>query len=291
MTGWTTLVQAETLAIALGRPDLAILDCRFSLVSPGAGENAWLQAHLPGALYAHLERDLSDPAKHSARRDADASGTGRHPWPAAMDFTAKLGRWGITPQHQVIAYDDGDGAIAARLWFLLRALGHDKVAVLDGGWARWTALGLPVDSHVRTPIPAGYPAHDFDRARLLDAAQVRARLDTGGLLIDARSADRFRGDNEHMDRVPGHVPGARSRPYSENLVDGRFKTPVQLAAEFRETLGAQSADTTMVMCGSGVTACHHLLAMERAGLPGAKLFTGSWSGWIEDPTRPVATGD
>lgn len=284
MAGWTTLVQAETLAIALGRADLAILDCRFSLASPGAGEIAWLQGHLPGALHAHLDRDLS------AARDAKAVGVGRHPWPVAADFTAKLGQWGITPGHQVVAYDDGDGAIAARLWFLLRALGHDKVAVLDGGWSRWTALGLPVDSHVRDPNPARYRAQGFDSDRLLDAVQVQSRMDSGELLLDARSAERFRGENETIDRIAGHVPGARNRPYTQNLADGRFKPPVQLAAEFRETLGAQTPDTTMVMCGSGVTACHHLLAMERAGLPGAKLFTGSWSGWIEDPARPAASG-
>ncbi len=291
MAGWTTLVQAETLAAALGRADLAILDCRFSLASPGAGEIAWLQGHVPGAGYAHLDRDLSDPARRAVQRDATASGAGRHPWPAAAAFVAKLGQWGITASHQVVAYDDGDGAIAARLWFLLRSLGHDRVAVLDGGWARWTALGLPVDSQVRAPAPASYPAKDFDHARLLDATQVQGRLDAGDLLIDARSAERFRGENEHIDRVPGHVPGTHNRPYTENLVDGRFKPPARLADEFRTLLGEHCSAQTMLMCGSGVTACHHLLAMERAGLPGAKLFTGSWSGWIEDPARPVVTGE
>ncbi|HEY0662427.1 MAG TPA: sulfurtransferase [Lysobacter sp.] len=276
--GWNTLVQAETLAIALGRPDLAIVDCRFSIVSPGAGEMAYLQAHLPGAVYAHLDRDLSDMAKQKQ---------GRHPWPDAAEFTAKLGAWGITPQHQVVAYDDGDGAIAARFWFLLRALGHEKVAVLDGGWARWTALGLPVDTQVRRPPSLRYTA-DFDMGMLLDAEQVQARLEEGELLLDARAADRFRGENEMLDRVAGHVPGAVSRPYAENLVEGRFKPPVQLAAEFRALLGERTPDRLVSMCGSGVTACHHLLAMERAGLRGGKLFTGSWSGWIEDPSRPIA---
>lgn len=281
MTGWTTLVQAETLSIALGRPDLAIVDCRFSITSPGAGEVAYQAAHLPGAVYAHLDRDLSDMRKH---------GQGRHPWPDAADFTARLGEWGISPRHQVVAYDDGDGAHAARLWFLLRALGHEKVAVLDGGWARWTGIGLPVDSQVRKPPPAKY-AGEFDAARLLDAQAVQARLDAGGLLIDARAADRFRGENEMHDRIPGHVPGARNRPYAENLADGRFKSPVLLAEEFRALLAEHRPEDTMVMCGSGVTACHHLLAMERAGLKGAQLFTGSWSGWIADPQRPVAVGD
>jgi thiosulfate/3-mercaptopyruvate sulfurtransferase len=280
MSGWTTLVQAETLAAALGRPDLAILDCRFSLASPNAGENAWRDGHIPGAMYASLDRDLSD-----LRR----TGEGRHPWPDAGDFTARLGAWGITPRHQVVAYDEADGAFAARLWFLLRTLGHEKVAVLDGGWRRWTTLGLPVDSRVPTPAPAHYPG-DFDRSRLLDAEQVQLRLASGELLVDARGADRFRGENETIDRVAGHVPGAVNRPFAVNLADGRFKPPAQLGDEFRALLGGHAPERTMVMCGSGVTACHHLLAMERAGVRGARLFTGSWSGWISDPRRPVARG-
>lgn len=280
MAGWNTLVQAETLAIALGRPDLAIIDARFTLVNPGAGESAYQTAHLPGAVYAHLDRDMSDMTKQ---------GVGRHPWPEAATFTAKLGEWGITPQTQVIAYDDGDGAYASRFWALMRMLGHEKVAVLDGGWSRWTALGLPVETHVKKPITAKYTGH-FDDSRLLDADDVQARLATGDMLIDARGADRFRGENEMMDRVAGHVPGAVSRPFPQNLDNGKFKAPMQLADEFRALLAGKSPDQVMVMCGSGVTACHHLLAMERAGLRGARLFTGSWSGWIADPKRPVATG-
>lgn len=279
MAGWTTVVQAETLSVALGRPDLAIIDCRHSITAPGAGESAFLQGHLPGAQYAHLDRDLSDMRKTD----------GRHPWPDVADFTTKLGQWGISPQTQVVAYDDADGAIAARLWFLLRTLGHEKVAVLDGGWARWTALGLPVDSQHRAPATARYVA-SFDSSRLLDAEAVQARLDAGELLLDARGADRFRGENEMFDRTPGHVPGAQSRPYAQNMAEGRLKSPMQLADEFRALLGEHAPDQVMVMCGSGVTACHHLLAMERAGLKGARLYTGSWSGWITDPARPVATG-
>jgi len=281
MSGWTTLVQAETLAIALGRPDLAIVDCRFSIQNPGAGESAYLTAHLPGAVYAHLDRDLSNIGKQ---------GVGRHPWPDAETFTAKLGEWGISPQTQVIAYDDGEGAHAARFWFLMRELGHEKVAVLDGGWKRWTSIGLPVDSSVKKPITTKYTGK-FDASRLLDADDVQQRLAAGEVLIDARGADRFRGENETIDRVAGHVPGAVSRPFPTNLDDhGRFKTPMQLADEFRALLAGKTAEETMVMCGSGVTACHHLLAMERAGLRGARLYTGSWSGWISDPSRGIATG-
>lgn len=281
MAGWTTLVQAETLAMALSRADLVIVDCRFSLLDPHAGEHAYLQSHLPGAAYAHLERDLSDIGRQ---------GEGRHPWPFADVFTAKLSRWGVEPHHQVVAYDDGDGAIAARLWFLLSALGHEKVAVLDGGWARWTALGLPVSSAPRAPSATHYDGV-FDMARLYDATEVEAHLANGGLLLDARAPARFRGEEELLDRVAGHVPGAVNRPYAANLVEGRFKPPIQLAAEFRELLGSHAPGDVVAMCGSGVTACHNLLAMERSGLKGAKLFTGSWSGWISDPSRRVATGE
>lgn len=286
MAGWTTLVQAETLAMALNRTDVAIVDCRYTLFDPSAGENAYSASHLPGASYAHLERDLSDMTP---------SGDGRHPWPTVEQFASRLSRWGIGPTSQVIAYDDGDGANAARLWFLLRMLGHEKVAVLDGGWARWTALGLPTSSSPPTTagqFRAQYDAAQmaFDSARLFDADAVEAHLHAGGMLVDARAAPRFRGEEEPIDRIAGHVPGAVNRPYSQNLVDGRFKSPMQLAEEFRALLGSHAAADVVAMCGSGVTACHDLLAMERAGLRGAKLYTGSWSGWITDASRPVATG-
>ncbi len=280
MAGWTTLVQAETLAGALGRSDLVIVDCRFSLSDPAAGEHAYLSSHLPGAAYAHLERDLSDMGP---------GGDGRHPWPTADMFLARLSRWGVAPGDQVVAYDDGNGAIAARLWFLLHALGHQNAAVLDGGWDRWTALGLPVSSAPRAPAHSAYRGH-FDPARLCDAGGVEDHLARGGLLVDARAPERFRGEEEPLDRVAGHVPGAVNRPFALNLEDGRFKSPVALAAEFRALLGEHAPADVVVMCGSGVTACHHLLAMERAGLKGARLYPGSWSGWIADPARRVATG-
>ena len=212
MAGWTTLVQPETLAIGLGRGDLAIVDCRFSLLDPAAGEQAYLTSHLPGAVYAHLERDLSDMDRH---------GEGRHPWPSAAAFSERLSRWGIDPRIQVVAYDDGDGAHAARLWFLLRVLGHEKVAVLDGGWSRWTSLGLPVSTAPRPPSATPYRAV-YDLGRLCNAAQVQAHLDAGGILLDARAASRFRGEEEPLDRVAGHVPGAVNRPYAENLANGQF---------------------------------------------------------------------
>jgi len=277
---WDTLVSAEALAAALGRDDLVVLDARSSLADQAGCEAAYRQAHVPGARFADLDRDLSDHRRQG----------GRHPWPSSEAFTDALGRWGITPAHQVVIYDHGDGAMAAaRAWFLLRALGHRRVAVLDGGWARWTALGLPVESTVPMPERTRYHAV-FDPERLLDAEQVQAHLRAGGLLLDARAAERFRGEVEPIDRVAGHVPGARNRPYADNLREGRFKPAPELAREFQAVLAGHAPHEVAVMCGSGVTACHHLLAMEHAGLRGGKLFTGSWSGWIEDPARSVARG-
>lgn len=285
MTAWTTLVDAETLASHLHDADpkqagLRIFDCRFALNDTTAGERAWAEAHLPGARYAHLDRDLSGP---------HAPGAGRHPWPSAQAFSDWLGRNGVTPETQVVAYDAGDGAFAARLWWLLRVAGHARVAVLDGGFARWTALGLPTDAVASEVAATSYPLR-FDDARLLDPEAVAARVAAGAPLLDARGGERFRGEVEPIDRVAGHVLGAINRPYPLNLEDGRFKPASRLAEEFGALLANRPASDLIAMCGSGVTACHHLLAMAHAGLPGASLFTGSWSGWIEDPARAIATG-
>lgn len=282
-TGWTTLVTLDALAAALGDPMLVVLDARFSLADPAAGEAAWRQARIPGARYVHLDRDLSG---------AHAPGAGRHPWPQAADFGRMLAARGITPAHQVVVYDAADGAFAARAWCLLRLAGHAHAAVLDGGFEGWRSLGLPLEDGVPDAAQAAapYPV-DFDRARLFDAARVREHLAQGGRLVDARAGERFRGDVEPIDARAGHVPGAVSRPYACNLADGRFKPADALAREFGALLGDAGPQGAVVMCGSGVTACHHLLAMAHAGLQGAGLYTGSWSGWIEDPGRPVATGD
>lgn len=277
---WDSLVSAEALAPVLGRGNLVVLDARSSLADQPGCEAAYRHAHVLGARFADLDRDLSDHRKRG----------GRHPWPDAADFTATLARWGITPGHQVVIYDAADGALsAARAWFLLRALGHRRVAVLDGGLARWIALGLPQESRIPTPA-AGHYEGTFDASRLLDAEQLQVHLAAGGMLVDARATERFRGEVEPIDPVAGHVPGARNRPYSENLRDGRFKPVHELADEFVALLEGHEPRDVAVMCGSGVTACHHLLAMAHAGLHGAKLFTGSWSGWIEDPARPVERG-
>jgi thiosulfate/3-mercaptopyruvate sulfurtransferase len=279
MAGWTTLVQAETWRWRWIAPTWSSSTAAFRLLDPNCGEQAYSRSHLPGR-YAHLERDLSEMGPH---------GDGRHPWPQAEVLVSKLRRWGIDARSQVIAYDDGDGAYAARLWFLLRMLGHEKVAVLDGGWARWTALGLPVSSSPHQGLPSRYEA-DFDafapgRCATGRSAPVRwrhlgRRARTGALPWRGR-ADR-----------PRRRPCARGgqSPFATNLVDGRFKSPMQLGDEFRALLDGRDPSRVVVMCGSGVTACHNLLAMERAGLKGAKLYTGSWSGWIQDPSRPVAKG-
>lgn len=283
---WFTLVDAPTLATSLGSADLRIVDCRFTLAvagaSDGAGESAWRDAHVPGAVYAHLERDLSG---------SKGPGLGRHPWPAADAFAATLSRLGIGPGMQVVAYDDSDGAFAARLWWLLRSFGHQNVAVLDGGWAAWRALELPVETTVAQVEAAPRVVGDFDETRLLrDADAVQRHLDEGGLLIDARAGARFRGEMEPLDPRAGHVPGARNRPYADNLDGGHFKSADTLASEFDALLGGHAPTDVAVMCGSGVTACHHLLAMAHAGRDGAMLYAPSWSGWVDAPGREVAIG-
>src|SRR5690606_30803544 len=211
---WTTLVAPDALAARLGDPGLVVLDARFSLADPGAGEAGWREAHLPGARYVHLDRDLSGP---------HAPGAGRHPWPQAAAFARALGALGITPAHQVVAYDDADGAFAARAWCLLRMAGHARVAVLDGGLAAWRAAGLPGDAAAAPPMPAPPCPVAVARGRLFDAARVQAHLEAGGLLLDARGGERFRGESEPIDARAGHVPGAVSRPYALNLDGGRFK--------------------------------------------------------------------
>jgi thiosulfate/3-mercaptopyruvate sulfurtransferase len=238
---------------------------------------------LPGAGYADLDRDLSDHRKPASQ--------GRHPIPDARDFRAVLARLGITPDAQVVVYDHGDGAMAAaRFWWLLRLLGHRRVAVLDGGFARWQALGLPVAADVPAVAPGAY-AGEFDASQIVDAEEVAHTVPSGAaLLLDARAAERFRGDVEPLDVRAGHIPGARNRPYSQNLVDGRFAPRHVLREQFDALLGDTPPSRVVLSCGSGVTACHNLLAMEHAGLRGARVYAGSFSGWISDPTRPVELG-
>jgi thiosulfate/3-mercaptopyruvate sulfurtransferase len=281
---WTTLVDSATLAAALGDKGLRMVDARFALSDPDGGRQGYAQSHLPGAVYADLDRDLSDPGRR---------GAGRHPLPDEAVFASKLGEWGIGREHQVVVYDAGDGSMAAaRLWWMLKLLGHARVAVLDGGLAGWRERGLPETSVIAGPEPMpGYPAR-FDGRRIATADEIRERLDEdSGWLFDARAAERFRGEVEPIDPVAGHVPGALNRPYADNLQDGRFKASATLRGELAPMLAGRDPGDTVLMCGSGVTACHLLLAFEHAGLHGAKIYAGSWSGWISDPTRPIAQGD
>ena len=277
---WRTLISAEELAGQLANPELVVVDCRFDLRDPGAGERAYAAGHLPGAHYAHLDRDLSDLSRH---------GRGRHPLPEADAFCATLARWGVTANHQVVAYDANDGSVAARLWWMLRLLGHDRVAVLNGGLAAWCANAYALEAAAPRSRPGRYHAR-YDVRAMASTAVIAARMASGNSkLIDARAAERFRGEIEPIDAIAGHIPGAVNRPFVQNLgPDGRFKSPGVLAEEFKALLGDSPSNETLLMCGSGVTACHHLLAMEHAGLRGARVYPGSWSEWISDPARPVA---
>ena len=278
----TTLISAAELA-ALPPGDVLIVDCRVDLADPDKGERDWRGGHIPGAVYAQLDRDLSDLSRQHL-------GLGRHPLPLEADFAAVLGRWGWRPGLQVVAYDAAGGALAAaRLWWLMRLIGERAVAVLDGGIGAWVAAGLPLETSVPERMPTTVTIH-YDPAQLIvEHAAVTASPQQ--LLIDARAAARYRGDIEPLDRVGGHVPGARNRPFADNLTaDGRFKSPDDLRREFLAVLRTYSPTQVVHSCGSGVTACHNLLAMEVAGLSGSRLYAPSWSGWVSDPLRPVATG-
>ena len=277
-----TLISVARAHALIEAGDALAVDCRWQLTDPSHGPRAYAEGHIPGAAYANLDRDLSELGR---------PGLGRHPMPRAEAFGAFLGRVGITPATVVIAYDDGSGAYAARLWWLLRLAGHEAVAVLDGGLAAWTAAGLPITREIPERATTRYPV-TFASEPVESAESVQAMLARdGGLLLDARGPTRFRGEEEPIDRVAGHVPGACNRPFTQNLrPDGTFKDRAVLREEFESALGGRAPDAVVHMCGSGVTACHNLLAMEHAGLAGSRLYAGSWSGWISDPSRPVAKG-
>jgi thiosulfate/3-mercaptopyruvate sulfurtransferase len=278
---YTTLINPDTLASLLGRPEVAIVDCRFELANTGAGEVAYLQGHIPGAVYAHIDRDLSGPK----------TGTnGRHPLPSPAALAETLGRLGIDGSVQVVAYDQDSGMFASRLWWLLRWMGHDAVAVLDGGFARWLAAGGRPSSGSESR-----PARVFDgtpRPGLtVTADQVQAlAASPDARVVDARAPERYRGDVEPLDPVAGHIPGAVNHFFQQNLAAGRFLPPQQLRAMLQQSIGDVGAERVVCYCGSGVTACHNLLALEHAGLHGARLYPGSWSEWVADGARPVERG-
>ena len=278
----STLIRArELMALLDNHSEVILIDTSFDLANAQAGERGHAAAHLPGAFYAHLERDLS--GEKTGRH-------GRHPLPDRADFAATAGRWGVRPGVQVVVYDGHGGMYAARLWWMLRWLGHAEVAVLDGGVATWQAAGGSMSA---APVAAIEAAPYADRASLvtsITAVKLMTRLGRTPL-IDARMAERFRGDAEPLDAQAGHIPGARNRFFKENLdATGCFKSAAQLKEEFSALVGLSAANQLVHQCGSGVTACHNLLAMEVAGLSGSALYVGSWSEWSADPSRPIARG-
>ncbi len=281
---YTTLISTEELSAHLEDPDWAIIDCRFSLADTALGRREYEQRHIAGAVYAHLDEDLSGPIIPGQ--------TSRHPLPEIDAFAQTLSKWGIDEQAQVVAYDSLGGAIAARLWWMLRWLGHEVVAVLDGGWPRWEKEDRPAAGGVETRKPRRFTPHPRPEL-LVNAGQVQElRANPAYRLFDARSADRYRGENETLDPVAGHIPGALSLPFGDNLArDGAFLPVEELRARFEAQMSRVPAQHVVFYCGSGVTAAHNVLAMAHAGLGEAKLYAGSWSEWITHPERPVATGE
>jgi thiosulfate/3-mercaptopyruvate sulfurtransferase len=281
---FTTIISAAELAQHVQDPNWIVIDCRHDLANPDAGRAAYNAGHLPGARFAHLDLDLSDK-----RPGPNGEFRGRHPLPERDAFVETLRNWGVNQDSQVIAYDAHGGMFAARLWWMLRWAGHAAAAVLDGGLPAWVAASGPLSAEAVAPVRGNLNL----RPALVTAvgvADVLANLSQPSrIVIDARSPDRFRGENETLDPVGGHIPGAKNRFFKDNLqADGRFKTAAQLRAEFGALITAPEA--TIMQCGSGATACHNLLAMEIAGLPNAALYPGSWSEWCAEPSRPVATG-
>jgi thiosulfate/3-mercaptopyruvate sulfurtransferase len=276
------LIDADALrALLAGDAPPIVLDASFDLADPGAGERAYAAAHIAGSLYVHLDRDLC--AARTGRN-------GRHPLPERRTFATNAGAWGIVPGRQVVTLDRQGGMYAARLWWMLRWLGHAEAAVLDGGFAAWLACGGEASTSPGIATPAApYPERPALVASV-DAATLAAQLGRSGLL-DARSPERFRGEKEPIDPVAGHIPGALNRFHAANLApSGRFKPAAQLREEFTALLGTRAPGELVHSCGSGVTACHNLLAMEQAGLGGSLLYPGSWSEWSADPARPIARG-
>ncbi len=281
---YTTLISAADLAAHIDNPQWVVLDCRHDLANLAAGREAFAIGHLPGAQFADLENKLSGP-----KRGDDGVFRGRHPLPERAALIATLRDWGIDDDTQVIAYDAHGGMYAARLWWMLRWVGHQRVAVLDGGMAAWQSAAQPLTVE-ETRRPAGTITERAALAATVSAADVLDNIASAErTVVDARAPDRFRGENETMDPVAGHIPGARNRFFKDNLgADGRFKDAATLRADFAPVLDDPAK--AVMQCGSGVTACHNLLALEVAGLKGAALYPGSWSEWCADPARPVASG-
>jgi len=274
------IITASELSNILQFENTVVIDCRFSLAGTNWGRNEYKTAHIPKASYAHLDEDLSGEIIKGV--------TGRHPFPLIEDFAPKCSNWGIDANTQVVAYDQGHGGIAARLWFLLKWLGHQKVAVLDGGWQQWQKKELPTTTAIETPTKRTFIP--YPNPSLIVAPELLEKnLDQPSyLVVDSRSAERYRGEQEPIDPIAGHIPNAISAPFLENMEAGTFLPKEQLAERFNKLLKDKPLEETIFYCGSGVTACHNLLALDYIGKEGAKLYPGSWSDWITDSKRPIA---
>ncbi len=276
-----TLITPSTLAQHVNDPSWVIIDCRFDLTDPAKGEANYREGHIPGARYAHLDRHLSGPK----------TGTnGRHPLPDSDVMIRTFSEFGIGPHIQVVAYDADSSMFAGRLWWMLRFMGHDSVAVLDGGLARWQGEGHPVRGGVEASTPVPFRGAARPGWRLTVDEVAGGLKNPARLLVDARTPERYRGIGETLDKVGGHIPGAANYFFQQNLAaDKSFKSPDELRAQWAPILEGRDPKDVVVYCGSGVTACHNLLALEHAGIHGVKIFPGSWSEWSADPSRPVAT--
>lgn len=278
---FSLLVSTDELARHLDDKNWLVFDCRFDLAAPAWGFADYQASHIPGAVYVHLNEDLSGPVTPTS---------GRHPLPDAQVFAIKRAKWGIALGKQVVVYDRTGGSFAGRLWWMLKATGFDEVALLDGGFTRWEAEKKPVKTGIELPVSPVSPAFagPFDTRMWVSAQEVnKVREDPDFRLVDARAVERFNAENETIDPVAGHIPGAVNRFHGLNLnPDGTFKSPDVLRREFEALLGPVKPENVIVYCGSGITSIHHLVAMQLAGMKGARLYPGSWSEWIRDPNRP-----
>ena len=278
---YTTLISCANALHESNKPNTRFIDCRFDLMNPDRGEALYQQDHLPNAVYAHLDKDLSSPITPTS---------GRHPLPAIESLTESFSRWGINSDTQVIVYDDNIGMFASRLWWLLRWLGHEKVAVLDGGYLEWKSKDLPITATLPQIDAASFTPH-LQKGWIVSADEIPAQQQQGGVLVDARAAERYRGDVEPIDPIAGHIPGALNYPLTDNInADGMFKDRICLREQINTVISTHGAPEVIHYCGSGVSACHNILAMEHAGLHGSKLYPGSWSEWIRDTQHTIATG-
>lgn len=280
---FSTLVSSAQLAQHINDPNWVIFDCRFTLSDPDSGHRAYLAGHIPSARYANLNNDFSAEVTPLS---------GRHPLPDPQLLASKLSRWGVNGSKQIVVYDDSFGSMASRMWWVLRWLGHPSVALLDGGVQRWIRDGHPITTEIPAITPAEFIAQP-DNSMWVDANCIEEALRSDKcLIIDARSEERFSGEREALDKVAGHIPGSINYPFEDNLdMGGTYMSAQELKEAYLDLLNGVEPERVVHMCGSGVTACHSIIAMEHAGLTGTRLYPGSWSEWITDPGRPVETGE